>query len=258
MPQIIAHRGASAHAPENTIAAFRRAIDDGADGIEFDVRLTKDGQVVVFHDRKLKRTAGCEGQVVDLTLEELLLLDVGSWFDRAHPTLKGSFINEAVPTLRDTLAFLSDFSGKIYIELKCKEEDLEKLTVCVSEALNKCSIKDQIVVKSFKFGFIPLLKELCPGVLTAALFAPKIKNILRKEKHLVRIAEEAGADEISVHFSLATRKLLKKAKRRGIPVAIWTADNPRWVKRGFRLGLAAIITNDPARLIARRSELAHH
>jgi glycerophosphoryl diester phosphodiesterase len=80
-------------------------------------------------------------------------------------------------------------------------------------------------------------------------------NILRKEKHLVSIAEEFGADELSLHFALATRKLMEKADKRGLPVNIWTADSPRWVKRGIRIGLSSIITNDPAKLLARRNEL---
>ncbi len=80
-PLIIAHRGASAIAPENTLAAFRRAIDDGAEGIEFDVRLTKDGVPVVLHDAQLNRVGRCEGRVIDFTSKQLQKLDVGSWFN---------------------------------------------------------------------------------------------------------------------------------------------------------------------------------
>ena len=96
---------------------------------------------------------------------------------------------------------------------------------------------------------------LSPSVKTAALFAPKIMTILRKEKHLVKIAEEFGAGELSIHYSLATKKLMRKALERALPVTIWTVDNPRWIKRAIRLGLNAIITNDPARLLARRTEI---
>ena len=102
---------------------------------------------------------------------------------------------------------------------------------------------------------MPLIKRDCPTVRTAALFAPKIMSILRKEKYLVKIAAEMGADEISLHYTLATKKLVSKAEKRGLPVAIWTADSPRWVKRAIKLGIKTIITNDPSRLIARRKEL---
>ena len=80
-------------------------------------------------------------------------------------------------------------------------------------------------------------------------------TILRKEKYLVKIAHEIGADQISLHFSLATRKLMEKAAKRNLPVTIWTADNPHWVKRALILGINAIITNNPARLLAKRREI---
>ncbi len=256
MPLIIAHRGASKHAPENTFAAFKRAIDAGADGIELDVRLAKDGIAVVFHDSSLKRIAGRKGKIAHYTSTELGSIDAGSWFNRFAPKLADpAYKNENVPTLADTLEFLKDFKGLIYIELKCKEADTEQLAKAVTDVISNSKLLPQIIVKSFKLSAIPHVKIFCPSVRTAALFAPKIKNILRKDKHLLRLAEEAGADEISLHYTLATRKLMKKAAKRNIRVIIWTADNPRWIRRGIKLGLAAIITNDPARLLERRREV---
>lgn len=256
MPLIIAHRGASKHAPENTFAAFKRAIDAGADGIELDVRLAKDGVAVVFHDSTLKRIAGRNGKLSHFTSTELGAIDAGSWFNLYAPKLADpAYKNENVPTLAETLQFLKDFRGLVYIELKCKEADTEPLAKAVCEVVCGLKLLPQIVVKSFKLSAIPHIKKFCPNVRTAALFAPKIKNILSKDKHLLRLAEEAGADEISLHYTLATRKLMKKAARRNLRVIIWTADNPRWIRRGLKLGLAAIITNDPARLLARRNEL---
>lgn len=253
-PKIIAHRGASAVAPENTLAAFREAIEAGADGIEFDVRVAKDNEAVVFHDRKLKRTTGQKGTVADMTSAELGKLDAGSWF--AGSNGNPPFANEVVSTLKQTLEFLADFDGTIYIEIKCKEEDVERLTRRVGEILNQTKRTDRIIVKSFKLSVIPLIKQYCPNVRTAALFAPKVKNVLRKEKYLVNLAEEIGVDEISLHYTLATKKLMKKARSRGLAVVIWTADNPRWIKRALRLGLGAIITNDPKKLLAKREALA--
>jgi len=256
MPLIIAHRGASKHAPENTLAAFKRAVDAGADGIELDVRLAKDGIAVVFHDSSLKRIAGRKGKIAHYTSTELGTIDAGSWFNRFAPKLADpAYKNENVPTLADTLEFLKDFKGLIYIELKCKEADTEQLAKAVTDVISNSKLLPQIIVKSFKLSAIPHVKRFCPSVRTAALFAPKIKNILRKDKHLLRLAEEAGADEISLHYTLATRKLMKKAAKRNIRVIIWTADNPRWIRRGIKLGLAAIITNDPARLLERRREV---
>ena len=256
MPLIIAHRGASKHAPENTLAAFKRAIDSGADGIELDVRLAKDGVPIVFHDSSLMRIAGREEKIEQYTSTELGSIDVGSWFNKYAPKRADpAYRNERVPTLAATLEFLKAFNGLIYIELKCKEADTERLAKAVSDVICKSKLLPQVVVKSFKLSAIPHVKELCPSVRTAALFAPKIRNILRKDKHLLDLAEKVGADEISLHYTLATRKLMKKAAKRNLRVIIWTADHPRWIRRAIKLGLAAVITNDPARLIERRRKL---
>lgn len=256
MPLIIAHRGASRDAPENTFAAFKRAVDAGADGIELDVRLARDGVAVVFHDHDLERTAGKKGKVASFTSGELAKIDIGSWFNRYFPRRADpSFRKESIRTLAETLEFLKDYRGVIYIELKCKSGDIEGLAKAVASVICDSPLLDRLIIKSFKLDVLPYIKRYCPRAHTAALFAPKIKNILRKDKHLFDLAEKVGANEVSLHYSLATKKLMKKASRRGLLVTIWTADHPRWIKRGLRLGLNAIITNDPVRMIAKRDEI---
>lgn len=255
-PLIIAHRGASALAPENTLAAFQRAIDDGAEGIEFDVRLAKDGVPVVIHDSKLYRLARTEGRVSGFTSEELQSLDVGSWFNEKNPRRAfEKFSAESVPTLARLLEFLKDYKGLIYIELKCKEVEIEQLVKAVCQIISKSPLLPNILVKSFKLEVIPNVRRHCPDAKTVVLFAPKIMTILRKEKRLVKIAHEIGADQISLHFSLCTRKLMEKAAKKNLAVTIWTADNPHWVRRALNLGINAIITNNPARLLAKRQEI---
>ena len=255
-PLIIAHRGASALAPENTLAAFQKAIEDGAEGIEFDVRLAKDGVPVVFHDANLYRVGRIEGRVSDFTAEELQTLDVGSWFNAKNPRQAvEKFSAETVSTLAQTLDFLKDYKHLIYIELKCKDAEIESLVKAVCQIISQSSLLPNILVKSFKLEAIPITRRLCPDVKTGALFAPKIMTILRKEKHLVKIASDLEADQLSLHFSLATHKLMEKATKKNLAVTIWTADNPRWVKRAIDLGINAIITNNPARLLAKRREI---
>ena len=255
-PLIIAHRGASALAPENTPAAFQKAIDDGADGIEFDVRFARDGVPVVIHDAKLDRLARVNGSVSDFTSEELRSLDVGSWFNAKNPRRAfEKYSGETIPSLAQSLEFLRDFRGLLYIELKCRENEIESLVKAVCRVIGKSPLLPNILIKSFKLEVIPKVLRHCPDVKTAALFAPKIMTILRKEKHLVKIASELGADEISLHFSLCTRKLMEKAAKKNLPVTIWTADNPQWVKRALNLGINAIITNNPARLLAKRQHI---
>ena len=254
LPLIIAHRGDSSNFPENTFAAIENAIALGSDGIEFDVRLAKDGVPVVIHDSKLLRTSGIAGRVAEFTSGELAGLDVTSWFKSGSGN--GKVEAQGVPCLQDVLSRVKAFPGKIFIELKCGEHDVEPLTRAVSSALESGDLDGNVVVKSFRLSMIPLLKRVSPDIKTAALFAPKIMTVLRKEKYLVKLAAEFGVDELSIHHSLATRKLVKKAEKYGLPVTVWTVDRPRWVKRAVSRGVKAIITNDPAMMMRQRSKLA--
>ena len=255
-PLIIAHRGASAVAPENTLAAFRKAIAGGAEGVEFDVRLTSDGEAVVFHDADLKRIAGRDEKIIDLSSEKLQKIDAGLWFNRVFPRIANEeFSSETIPTLRDVLTLLNDFRGLIYIELKCKEREVEPLAKAVCREIGASPLLPQIIVKSFRLQVIPEIRRICEGVTTAALFAPKIMTMLRKEKYLLKIAQEFRADQISLHYTLVSRKFMSKAEKREFPIAVWTVDNPRFVKRATDLGIKAIITNNPAILLEKKREL---
>lgn len=246
-PLIIGHRGASAYAPENTLAAFRLAIDAGADGVEFDVQLAKDGVPVVIHDATLDRTGDRSGRVADLTSKQLAKIDVGSWFNKKFPNrAQTEFSKETVPTLAQVLDLLKDTEGLIYIELKCGAADYKQLATAVCEVIRSSPLLPQMIVKSFKLAAIPVVRFHIPEVQTAALFEPTIMDFLRRRKHILAIAHEFGAHQISLHYSLVTRKLVLLANEAKMPVAIWTADDPKWKKRSAELGIKALITNDPA------------
>ena len=260
-PLIIAHRGGSAHAPENTIAAFKKAIESGAEGVEFDVRLSKDGVPVVAHDATLRRTAGINKRVEDLTAKQLSRVDVGSWFNSAHPSrARPEFSAEGVASLQTVLQLLEKLEGPIYVEIKCETElDVSPLVEAVCREIAGSPLLEQIIVKSFRLGVIPQARAVLPGVRTAALFAPQVMRLLRKEKYMINIARELGADHLSLHKSLVSRKLVRKAEKFGLPVTAWTVDNGRWMPRAIKQGLFAVITNDPGRmLVARRSMLPRH
>ena len=258
-PLIIAHRGASALAPENTIAAFAKALESGADGVEFDVRLSKDGVPVVIHDATLLRTAGVNYQVADLTAEQLADVDAGSWFNAAYPAnADPAFAAEGVPSLRTVLQHLENATGPIYIEIKCEtDSDVSPLVDAVCREVRDSPLLGRMIVKSFRLGAIPRARAVLPGIRTAALFAPQVMRLLRKEKYLINIARELGADHLSVHKTLASRKLIRKAEKYGMPVTVWTVSTPRWITRAARLGLFAVITNDPVKMLAGRAALQH-
>lgn len=249
-PLIIGHRGASAHAPENTLAAFQLAIDVGANGVEFDVQLAKDGVPVVIHDATLERTSLRFDKIADLTSKQLGEVDVGSWFNKKFPEkAKADFANERVPTLAQVLDLLNDTKGLIYIELKCSDTDFAPLAKTVCDVIRDSHLLPQIIVKSFKLAAIPVVRFHLPEVKTAALFEPKILDFLRRRKHILAIAHEFGAHQISLHYSLVTKKLVSLATEAQIPVTIWTADDLKWIKRCQKLGIKALITNDPAKLL---------
>lgn len=256
-PLIIAHRGASALAPENTLAAFQKAILAGAEGIEFDVRLAKDGVPVIFHDPGLKRICRCDGRVSDLAAAELGKLDAGTWFNLRNPRRSNEkFSDEIIPTFSQLLDFLKDYKGLLYVELKCAGAEIAPLVESVCRMIAESAFLPQIKLCSFQLRAIALAKKFLPEVKTAALFQPRINTILRGKSRLLEKAEAHGADELSLHYSMASKKMIEKAKARNFPVTIWTADSETWVKRAADLGIDAIITNDPARLLAKRKEFS--
>ncbi|HJY30653.1 MAG TPA: glycerophosphodiester phosphodiesterase family protein, partial [Pyrinomonadaceae bacterium] len=165
VPLIIGHRGASAVAPENTMAAFREAIAVGADGIEFDVRLASDGVPVVIHDSTLRRTGGVNQRVADLSWQELSKVDVGGWF---RP---GSFVNETVPSLRELFDLFQSNNASLYLEMKCDSPaEYRPLAEACCELINEYAFKERVVVECFELPALKILKEIDSEIKTAALF----------------------------------------------------------------------------------------
>ena len=259
LPLIIAHRGASALAPENTPAAFQKAIEAGADGIEFDVVLAKDGVPVIFHDLNLQRMAKKKDRTSGFTSAELQTIDVGAWFNIAHPNkADAKFSGETIPTLAKMLKFLSGYQGRVYVELKGRNEELPALVEAATKLIKQSDLLPNIILKSFKLQAVAQARKILPELRTAALFAPKIVSVLSKKSRLIERAKETGADELSLHYSLATPKMAVAAKEQNMRVTIWTADHPVWIKRALERGIHAVITNNPARLIAKRDEFLRH
>ncbi len=254
-PLIIAHRGDSAFAPENTLAAFRSAIHAKADGVEFDVQLAADGVPVVIHDFDLNRTGGNKKRVSELTAGQLSNTNVGSWFNKKHPNLsRPEFANETVPTLDEVLKGLTDFDGFIHIELKALEGDHTALATAVCDAIRDSPKLAKMIVSSFKLGVIPEVRNRLPNVQTSALFAPEIMTFLRRREHIVAIAREFGAHQLSLHYTLAGRTIAELAAEAGMPMTVWTVDDPKWLLKCQKLGIGSLITNDPTRLLAARDK----
>jgi len=244
-PLIIGHRGASAVAPENTMAAFREAIAVGADGIEFDVRLTRDGVPVVIHDSTLRRTGGLSQRIADLTWSEVAKVDVGSWFSR-------SFANETVPSLAELFTLFEAKNSTLYLEMKCDSAaEYAPLAAACCELIDQRGLKERVVVECFQLPALKIVSELSSDIKTVALFEPSISNpSVLSDQSIINKAVDVGAAALALHHRLARRSLIEKAKDLGLHIAVWTVDDPAWLERARTLGIDALITNDPAKLIS--------
>lgn len=256
-PLIIGHRGASARAPENTHAAFERAFDDGADGIEFDVRLARDGVPVCIHDATLRRTALREGVVEELDSAELSSLDAGTWFNRRDPaSAREDFARERVPTLAAVFERFGERARVLYVEMKCDAPALgPPLARAVVGLTRAHGLATRVVVKSFAHALVAEAKRLAPDIRAAALFDRNWSRPLVSPRKIVADAARCGADEISLHRSLLRRATVEEARRRGFDCVVWTVDTPFWLRRARALGLRAVITNRPAEMRAALEDL---
>ena len=255
-PLILGHRGNSAHAPENTLAAFSRALSDGADGIEFDVRLSRDGVPVVIHDATLKRTGLIDRAVSSLNAVQLQQINVGSWFEQ-RAQVNQSFANERVPLLTEVFELFADNRALLYLEMKCDRDEGPSLAEAVVRSCRASGMADRIVVECFDLDAIAAVKHIDSEIGTAALFEPKLSrpvSSLRRLK-MVEAALGVGANEIALHHTLAGTRVVEKAKEAGLEVVVWTVDEPGWITRAQSLGIKALIANNPAPLLSYRNSL---
>jgi glycerophosphoryl diester phosphodiesterase len=216
-PLIIGHRGASAVAPENTIAAFQAAIDAGADGIEFDVRLSSEGVPVVIHDETLYRTVGIRRRVGDLSVDQLDEFDV--------------------PSLVQVFELFQPNEMILYLEMK----EVGVAEKCC-RLVEQYRFKDRVIFECFEHSELKTVKTINPTFRIAPLFQPPASFILKRVLAL-------GADEIALHHRLTNKRLVTKARDAGLKVVTWTVDDPAWIERARELDIHALITNDPAALI---------
>jgi glycerophosphoryl diester phosphodiesterase len=246
-PLIVAHRGASGIAPENTLAAFRRAVDQGADMIELDVRMTQDFHIVVHHDRDLKRTTGSRGKVWELTLQQLRLLDAGSWF---HPRFRG----EQIPTLRQVLEAMPPHV-KVNIEVKTDGEPRKRLAfeeVCILIIMEK-KFEDRALVSSFDHKFLGRMHKLYPSIKTGALFHP----LRDRRKTPSSIARKIGTSAFICSHSQLKQRLIEDARAHKIMTGVYVINQPEHLRKVLRHEVDAIITDFPGKIIRTLERLGY-
>ena len=247
-PLILGHRGASAVAPENTLAAFSQAIQDGANGIEFDVRLSSDGAAVVIHDDTLNRTGLVSGAVSALTAAQLQQIDVGSWFATR-------FAKETIPSLAAVLDLFASNSAVLYVEMKCTDLQAPALAEAVVRDIEEQKIRERVVVESFMLPAIAEVKRINPRVRTAALFEPRLSKPLStlRVQTILKLARQHQADEVALHHTLARPGAVQAAKDEGFEVVVWTVDDDTWIERAHTGGIKALISNNPRVMVEARN-----
>jgi glycerophosphoryl diester phosphodiesterase len=233
IPTIFAHRGASAYAPENTIAAFVLAVKQEANAVELDAKLTADGEVVVFHDQNVERTTGSRGRVGELTLAELRKLDAGSHFDV-------SFRGEPIPTLSDVFEAV----GKkifINIELTNYASVNDSLPDKVAALVSKYDLAEWVMFSSFNPIALWRVRRLLPQIPTG-LLALQGKNGALARSFLGRLL---AYDALHPYLGDVTPRLVNKTHHRGCRVHVYTVNQADDMRHLISLGVDGIFTDDP-------------
>ncbi len=231
-PLIVAHRGFSAFAPENTLAAFSAALEARADACECDLRLTKDHRLVVIHDETVDRTTSGSGRVADFTLEELQAFDAGAW--------KGDqFKGERVPAFEELLS-LAKGKCRLFVELK------EPATVEPAiDLVRRYDCQDQVTFIAFDFDVCRLLRQRAPEIPVGFLFVPE-HHSREANFELIQRALEAHLSGLDLHYAGLTPELHRFARERMLPVWAWTVDEPAQLRALAAAGVDGITTNDCA------------
>ena len=227
-PVIYAHRGASTQSPENTMAAFRKAIELGSGGLELDVHMTKDGEIVVIHDEVIDRTSNGTGKVKDLTFSELLRYDFGYWFSQ-------EFSEEKIPTLEQVMTLLSDWDGVLNIEIKANDTGIESSVIAL---IDKYRMRKRVIISAFNHYILVNVKRIDDAIETGALI---METLYRPWEYAKRI----GAGTIHPFYRAINQEIIGECLANGIDVNVFTVDRSEDIKMLAGAKVSGIITNVP-------------
>jgi len=231
---LIAHRGASGHAPENTLAAFKKAVALGATFIETDLHLSRDAHLVAIHDATLNRTTNGQGAVHNMTLAELRRLDAGSWFG-------SEFGGERIPTLEELLEFSKKNDVLFYMEIK--PDGTWGGEHALVGALRESGEIPRTVVICFDPGVVLNLRKIEPTLMTGLLYDGQIENPIDK-------AVQIGARQLVVRGDLVTPAMIAQAQKKDLQIVCWTVNHPAHMRMLMAAGVDGIMSDYPDRLIA--------
>ncbi|OGU58686.1 MAG: hypothetical protein A2X64_09310 [Ignavibacteria bacterium GWF2_33_9] len=232
---LVAHRGSSGTAPENTLAAYSRALSLNVPGIEIDIHQTKDFEIVAFHDDALGRTAEGNKKIEETTLEDLRKLDVGSWFG-------DEFNSEKIPTLEEILELVGN-KAFLIIELKPNNKDPEAFVQNLIRKISKNHSVNKVILVSFDYALLKMAKNINEFFLTAAIKIPG-QNILPSS-----IIENSSADAVICSVDELNDTFVGNAKDNSIGLAVYDVDNEEQLKKALKYQVRGIGTNYPETII---------
>ena len=235
--EIVAHRGASHLAPENTLASAELAWAKKADAVEVDVYLSQDKRIVVIHDKTTKRTGGEELEVASTPAQRLRRLDVGSFKDKAFTGQRIPFLEEIIETVPQ--------GRRLFVEIKCGPEVLSPL----ENAIEASGKRERIVFIAFDFETIKAAKRLMPDVPAYWLVGTKkdkeTEAWIPHDPALVEDVASSGLDGLNVHYAGVTEQFASRVHAAGLGLYVWTVNDPAEARRLARLGVAGITTDRP-------------
>jgi glycerophosphoryl diester phosphodiesterase len=241
--KVVAHRGASGYAPENTLEAFRLALEMNAAYIELDVHMSRDHRIIVIHDSRVDRTTNGRGRVADLTAAELSTLDAGSWFNRRYPgRVRAEFAGAKIPLLQEVVDMIKGTRAGLYVEIKDPELYPDDFVVETVSLLARSGFEKRVVLLSFSAKSVEKVRLLNSSLRTALLIG-------KRSPDPVSSAVATGACELAIGHTLLTPRLMAKARRAGLLVAVWTANSSTAIRRALVLGADRIISNYPDRAL---------
>lgn len=242
-PLIIGHRGASAIAPENTLAAFKKALELGADGVELDAKLSRDGEVIVIHDQTYDRTTDGTGKIWELTLAEIKKLDAGKKFD-------SKFAGEEIPTLEEVFQAVG---GKLLInvELTNYATPEDELPEKVAKLVEKYQLNKHLIYSSFHPKTLARIRKLQPDIPTGVLALPKFAGLVSRGL----LGRMWAPDMVHPFFADINSGYVSRQHSMSRKVNVWTVDDTNDIEAMIALGVDGIITDDIEKALELRGKL---
>lgn len=230
--KVYSHRGDTKNAPENTISAFKKAIEMSVDGIELDVQMTCDGQIVVVHDHSLGRTCNGSGMIKDMRYDRLRQLDFGGWFSK-------EFEGEKIPLLYEVIEFLKYSNIELNIELKATPEKYnDNIEIETVRIIKEYGFEKRVFFSSFNHYSLLKIKKINEDIRIAPLFVGMFKDIWEYAKNISAFAINPQHEQI-------TKQLVENCDLNGIKINAWTVDDPKHIERMISLEVDSIISNRP-------------